>query len=100
MTNQEQMLNKREKYLNNEISHEDYYLWLSDFLELPGYLIPFTKDQIKNSKDEHFNDLQLSKWDSKHDSVLNFVRNKGLKSWSLVETVCCLKTMARQWAKD
>lgn len=79
MTNQEVFNNKRTCYLNNEITHEEFYLWVCDFLELPGYLIPFTKEEIKNSKDEHLNDLSLSKWDFKHYAVLSFVRKKTIE---------------------
>ena len=96
--NQKVVDKKREAYLNNEISHSDYYLWLSDFLEIPGYLIPFRREELLLSTDPHMNDLSLSRWDGQHIFVSRYVYKK-IRSWSLSETVCVLKAMARQMIK-
>lgn len=74
--NQKVVDKKREAYLNNELSHSDYYLWLSDFLEIPGYLVPFRRDELLLSTDPHMNDLSLNKWDSQHIYVSRYAYNK------------------------
>lgn len=96
--NQKLVDKKRQAYLNNEISHENYYLWLSDFLEIPGHLVPFLRNELLRSTDPHMNDLSLNKWDSQHIFVSRYAYNK-IRVWSLSETVCVLKAMARQMIK-
>lgn len=93
--NQKNVDKKRQAYLNGEISHSDYYLWLSDFLEIPGSLIPFRRDELFASTDPHMNDLSLIRWDSQHAYVSRYAYSK-IRVWSLSETVCVLKAMARQ----
>lgn len=90
---------KRQSYLDGEISHENYYLWLSDFLEIPGSLIPFRRKELLRSTDSHMNDLPLDKWDGQHFYVSRYAYNK-IRVWSLSETVCVLKAMARQMIKQ
>ena len=92
--NQKIVDKKRQLYLNGELTHKNYYLWLSEFLEIPGSMIPFRRDELLLSTDSHMNDLSLSKWDAQHNGVSRIAYSK-IRVWSLSETVYVLKTMAR-----
>lgn len=92
--NQKIVDKKKLSYLNGEITYKNYYLWLSEFLEIPGSMIPFRRDELLLSKDPHMDDLSLSKWDAQHNGVSRIAYSK-IRVWSLSETVCVLKTMAR-----
>lgn len=96
MNKQETINSKRGEYLDGKISHHEYYCWLSDFVGLPKGIIPFSNDEVLNSKDkEHLNDLPLYRWDNMDGIVRTYV---GGLFWSLSDTVCCLKAMARRRA--
>jgi len=65
-------INTRDDYMAKKISHEDYY---GQFVT-PA-IIRLVENgigikEIKNSSDEHFNDIPLAKWDSLH--VVNYGR--------------------------
>ena len=92
--NQKIVDKKRLSYLNGELTHKNYYLWLSEFLEIPGSMIPFRRDELLLSTDPHMNDLSLSKWDAQHNGISRIAYSK-IRVWSLSETVCCLKAMAQ-----
>ncbi len=92
--NQKIVDKKRQLYLNGELTHKNYYLWLSEFLEIPGSMIPFRRDELLLITDPHMNDLSLSKWDAQHNGISRIVYSK-IRVWSLSETVCCLKAMAQ-----
>ncbi len=92
--NQKIVDKKRQLYLNGELTHKNYYLWLSEFLEIPGSMIPFRRDELLLSTDSHMNDLSLSKWDAQHNGISRIAYSK-IRVWSLSETVCCLKAMAQ-----
>ncbi len=95
--NRELVAQKRADYMANRISHQEYYCWLADFIGLPDGLIPFSNAQVAASKDAHLNDLPLHAWDNRHNAVVLYAGSKGL-AWSLSDTVCCLKTIARRRA--
>lgn len=91
---------QRQRYMSNELSHDDYYLWLADWVGLGNSLIPFPADKIALALakgDKHLNTLPLMGWDRMDGTVRVYVRRKGL-AWSLSDTVCCLKAMARRLA--
>ena len=88
----------RNRYMDHKITHYHYYLWLSDKLGLYDGLIPFTSDQVKASTDPHLNDLPLRAWDNMDAIVRARAGLVGKRSWSLCDTVCCLKAMARRRA--
>ena len=96
--NQKIVDKKRQLYLNEELTHKNYYLWLSEFLEIPGSMIPFRRDELLLSTDPHMNDLSLSKWNAQHNGVSRIAYSK-IRVWSLSETVCVLKAMAKQMIK-
>lgn len=90
---------QRALYMRNELSHQQYYEWLARRIGLTPDLVGcwIGKDRIMRSKDQAFNDIPLQKWDDQHGMVLSFARScsGGKFSWSLSDTVSCLKAMAR-----
>lgn len=56
----------REQYLNGEISHQDYYMQFATDAMKNNLLMAAWSGfiDILGSKDEHFNDIPLVKWDS------------------------------------
>lgn len=87
---------KRKEYLNGNISHDEYYCWLGNFIGVTEADVPFSKEQLEKSKDIHFNDLSLKIWDSKHSLLYILAKNKSLLTWSYADTVCVLKSLARK----
>ena len=86
---------ERKRYLDGDITHADYYLWLADGLSITEQMLPVPISRIKASTDEHFNDIPLRRW----DAMDSYVRQQahGLH-WSLSDTVCTLKAVARRVA--
>jgi hypothetical protein len=79
-------------------AHRAYYLWLSDFLGLRDELIPATPAEVAASTDPHLNDIALVRWDNMHHAVDRIARYIVGVPWSLSDTVCCLKAMAKRRA--
>lgn len=97
-TNVTLLSQQRDLYLAGQIEHNDYYLWLTDFIGLRDELIPVPNERILNSIDKHLNDIPLRHWDGAHPMVSELARSKGIP-WALSDTVCCLKAAARRRAK-
>ena len=85
---------QRARYMNGELTHKEYYTWLAGFIGASQNLVPFTAKAIAESTDDHLNDLPLHIWDAVDGRVRPLAYNKGL-IWSLSDTVCVLKTLAR-----
>jgi len=92
-TKQEIVTEKRAEYMAGKMTHQAYYEWLSDFIGIGYSLIPFTAEKVAASTDQHLNDLPLANWDRMDYAVRRHAT--GL-SWSLSDTVCCLKALARK----
>ena len=95
MITRDSMLAQRRRYMKNEISHDEYYLWLAKSIGLAIQDVPFSLERLKASTGPHFNDLPLPRWDSRHRFVQYEAFQRGL-AWSLSDTVCCLKALARR----
>lgn len=93
--NREYVNTQRQKYMNHEITHDQYYLWLAGFIGVTAILIPATDEELAASTDPHFNDIPLRKWDAAHSYVQRFAFDKNL-AWSQSDTVCTLKALAKQ----
>lgn len=98
MTKQDTVNQKRSEYLDKKITHDEYYLWLSNFIGLPKVLIPASNEEVKRclETDEHLNNIPLSRWDARDSFVRLYA---GGLYWSLSDTVCCLKAMAKKRAE-
>jgi hypothetical protein len=94
----ERVREMRGRYLEKEISHDEYYLWLADQIGVTFALVPFPKETIKAElkKDRCLNGTPLRAWDAKHPVVAYYAA--GLV-WSLSDTVCVLKAVARREAE-
>lgn len=88
----------RSKYLSEEISHQEYYLWLAKYVGLSRRHIPVPLERLQASRDEHFNDIPLQTWDNVFHYTKNNLRHGGY--WSLSDNICCLKALARQWVEQ
>lgn len=53
----------RKQYLNHECSHREYYSQFVNDSIKNDVIQKFGIERLKNSTDEHFNDLPLSQWD-------------------------------------
>jgi hypothetical protein len=95
--NKELLATQRKRYLDRELTHDEYYLWLSDWLGLTDSIIPATDETVRASTDPHLNDIHLYAWDCMHGIVQCHARARGIP-WSPSDTVCCLKAMARRRA--
>lgn len=86
---------ERERYRRGDISHAEYFLWLAALAGIHESMVPFTDLELYLSRDhEHFNDLSLLKWDSRHNRCAMIAGTAGLSGWAVSDTVCCLKALA------
>jgi len=97
---QEQHDFKRKQYMENEISHKEFYLWLADSIGITVSDLPVPIEKIRASHDEHLNDITLRLWDAKDPIVRGKAVRAGMRSWSLSDTVCVLKNFARRWPHE
>jgi hypothetical protein len=86
---------KRKEYMDNKISHHDYYIWLANLIGANKSYIPVSKETLFKSTDKYFNDIPMKLWDDKHPLILQLIRSKHIQYWSNSDTVCVLKALAR-----
>ena len=84
---------QRTRYLNHEITHEQHFTWLGEFIGANKKHLPVSQDTINESTDPHLNDIPLKLWDNQDPVIRHLANVKGLP-WSLSDTVCVLKTIA------
>lgn len=99
---------QRERYLDGEITHREYYGMIVEALGEAGLrrALPVTIEHIREclKSDEHLNNIPLEKWDGCNQYVLSIPRPKGFhditgsRFWSMSDTVCTMKECARRWA--
>jgi hypothetical protein len=85
---------KRKLYMEDKITHKDFYLWLASFIGVTKAQLPVSQDCINASQDENLNDIPLQLWDTQDYIVRLKAYNRGLP-WSKSDTVCVLKALAR-----
>lgn len=92
----EDEMTKRKEYMEEKITYEEYFTWLSKKYGFSiDHLTSFiSKEDILKSSDPNLNDIPLEKWDRLH------VHRPNNISWSLSDTVSCFKTIARKWKKE
>lgn len=91
----------RKQYMGGACSHRDYYAQF-----VTEYILRMVRDVIgmdtlKASRDEHFNDIQLHRWDHLSEALKGSLAianeyGDGKKYYSLGNGVCILKEAARQ----
>lgn len=101
MTNRERQREMRQRYMANELSHGEYYTWLGEFIGVNESMLPKTQEQIRRALaegDEHLNNWGNRPWDYCDSMVRVRAYQTGL-AWSLSDTVCTLKELARRVAE-
>ncbi len=96
--NQQKYDNQRKRYMNQKITHEEFYLWLAKFIGITEQDLPVNRERIMRSQDPHLNDIPLKLWDDKDPLIRRRAYDKGI-AWSLCDTVCALKALAKQSIK-
>ncbi len=105
----------REAYMAGEISHDAYYLGIAAILGLDtitALVQPVIEGRTLADAGDHLNGIQLRRWDALDGPVRRLVAAKsaevmaaswggtpfepGRYCWSLSETVCTTKAVARQ----
>lgn len=94
---------QRRLYLENKISHEEFYLALADAIAFDDLETLVPADACK-SKDPDLNDVPLKLWDYRFSAVrmlLSRAINQGrvskrINGLSASESVCILKAVARE----
>ena len=98
MDYKEESTKKRKLYLENKISHTEYNLWMAEILGIENLRkllpAPIQEIQLALLKDEHLNSIPLPLWDNMDSIVRKLAYAKGLP-WSLSDTVCVLKEVAK-----
>jgi hypothetical protein len=101
--NRDNIAAQRARYMSHAISHDEYYLWLAKDLGLGAWLVPVSRERLLQSKDPHFNDIPLAIWDRCDPHVracLRIPAGGGSIGWSLSDTVCVLKALARESVEE
>jgi hypothetical protein len=110
----------RKDYMDGRVDHHTYYSALADVIgrkgleQIVGYIADRPTLARKLAVDENLNNIPLAKWDNCHYGVLDMVKRNGPAvmavswcgvpltpgtiCWSLSESVCVLKTVAREMA--
>lgn len=89
---------KRKLYMDGKLTHQEFYSWLAEEIGISIGNLPVTLDRVRESQDSALNDISLHKWDGEHGTVARLARDAGMRSWSLSDSVCCLKAFARKAA--
>ena len=89
---------ERQRYLDDEVTHDDYYAGIARDLHLR--IGADLMARVRKSKDKHFNDIRLSVWDNiglcyldDHAARAAFKARGDL--WSRAGMVCALKRQAK-----
>lgn len=91
----------RQDYLNNRCTHAEYYdQFVTDYhVQHVGKSVGVAK--IKNSTNEHFNDIPLATWDMIRlaPGIVETMKSAG-DGLTLAEQVCINKAAARRIKND
>ena len=94
----EQVAQKRQEYMDHKITHQEYYEWFGKEIGFKPSMLRIPLDEVRNSQDPHLNDIPLTLWDNHNDQVRHLIGfYAGGISWSLGDTVCLTKVMARKF---
>jgi hypothetical protein len=89
---------ERQKYINGEVSHREYYgQFVNDTIK--ARLLQYvSKKQLLESKDPHFNDIDLWLWDRIDSSNLGLTQALRISGDYITKAgrVCIFKEAARQ----
>lgn len=95
----------RKQYLNNEITHEEYFSQFVDNNVKNTVIMFIGLERIKQSKDKNFNDIPLAYWDAMHGAIGPYCYPKLTKAGdvngcTISNTVCIAKQAAKIIKKE
>ncbi len=100
----------RKNYMDGLITHDEYYCGLADVIGRRAIerLIPAAVDEVRTAlkTDPHLNNIPLCKWDREDPFVRAMAYGNliepitGSRGWSLSDTVCVLKAVAKRLAEQ
>lgn len=85
----------RADYMNGKLTHQEYYLSLARFIHAPISMIPQGATRAALKADKNLNNVPLELWDRLDPTVRGCAGRAGIKAWSLSDTVCVMKALAR-----
>ena len=97
-------LDRNPDYLSGKITHQDYFETIALCVGFRESDLPCSLNTVRKALeegDEHLNTIPLKMWDDKHGYVLYMLRHTqgiGRFTWSLSESVCTLKCLAKYLA--
>lgn len=111
----------RDDYMDGKVDHQTYYCAVADAigrnaLESIVRSITYGEDIVRClERDKHLNNIPLRRWDARDQQVRDLVSlnakavmdvswngpiKPGTFCWSLSDTVCTLKAVARRMAEE
>jgi hypothetical protein len=103
MTLSQEYQDKREAYLSNEISHEDFYLWVAGVIgwgwETARMGLSIEWWAKKYQEDEWLNNVSLDSFDSYYRLYVAAAGRKGISN-SKSDNVCTMKAIIKHAVKD
>ena len=90
----------RKEYITNGNNHHVYFMQFVDDRIKNIVKRYIGMDVIKNSKDEHFNDIPLKQWDSLPIAIDRQLLIETGEIYSLAVKVCIAKTAARELLRE
>lgn len=97
---------RRKAYFNGTLTHQEYYMGIAKEMgeeALRCVVLTIASPEhlrAMSALDEHLNNIPLFKWDNRHASVTHIAHLAGYRVWTLSDTVCVLKAVAREVAKS
>lgn len=83
-------------------THQEYYLMLGHKLmqHTSSVLCKYINEQeLFDSKDEHFNDIPLHRWEAMHREVARLA-SPLFPNWTISDTICTMKNLAEEFISD
>lgn len=96
---------QRARYMAQEITHDEYYLWYAEQIGLSQDTIVrlIGADKIRAATSAYFNkDIPMKYWDNLHFLILNYAK-RSISSpfgFSNADGVCIAKSLAKKWKEE
>jgi hypothetical protein len=99
---------RREEYFAGRISHDEYYMFTARDIglqALQSLVLNIVREQYPNQslealrdllkQDPDLNNIKLDRWDARHPAVTRLAHGAGWRVWTLSDSVCILKAVAK-----
>ena len=90
----------REQYLNKECTHREYYAQFVNGQTKGCVLNRIGFEKLLSSRDEHFNDIPLERWDTCGCCVNHDLMREAGDYLTLASSNCIKKEAARQCVEE